>query len=75
MRLQRTIFMKTLLSRIKPEIAEQIQQMPNPLLAYEILNSQSYWTELTLNQSFDLMLLLNLKTIEQVINIFETPTK
>jgi hypothetical protein len=67
--------MKTLLSRIKPEIAEQIQQMPNPLLAYEILNSQSYWTELTLNQSFDLMLLLNLKTIEQVINIFETPTK
>lgn len=75
MRLQRTIFMKTLLSRIKPEIAEQIQQMPNPLLAYEILNSQSYWTELTLKQSFDLMLLLDLKTIEQVINIFETPTK
>ena len=67
--------MKTLLSRIKPEIAEQIQQMPNPLLAYEILNSQSYWTQLTLNQSFDLMLLLDLKTIEQVINIFETPTK
>lgn len=67
--------MKTLLSRIKPEIAEQIQQMPNPLLAYEILNSQRFWTELTLKQSFDLMLLLNLKTIEEVINIFETPTK
>lgn len=67
--------MKTLLSRIKPEIAEQIQQMPNPLLAYEILNSQRFWTELTLKQSFDLMLLLDLKTIEQVINIFETPTK
>lgn len=67
--------MKTLLSRIKPEIAEQIQQMPNPLLAYEILNSQRFWTELTLKQSFDLMLLLDLKTIEQVINIFETPNK
>ena len=67
--------MKTLLSRIKPEIAEQIQQMPNPLLAYDILNSQNYWTELTLKQSFDLMLLLNLNTIEQVINIFETPEK
>lgn len=67
--------MKTLLSRIKPEIAEQIQKMPNPILAYDILNSQRFWTELTLKQSFDLMLLLDLNTIEQVINIFENPEK
>jgi hypothetical protein len=63
--------MSTLLSRIKPEFLEKIQQSENPLLIFEILNSQKYWIELTLKQTLDLMLFLNLKSIEEVINIFD----
>jgi hypothetical protein len=65
--------MSTLLSRIKPEFLEKIQQSENPLVIFEILNSQKYWIELTLKQTLDLMLFLNLKSIEEVINIFESP--
>ena len=65
--------MSTLLSRIKPEFLEKIQQSENPLVIFEILNSQKYWIELTLKQTFDLLLFLNLKSFEEVINIFESP--
>lgn len=69
--------MATLLTRLTDEFTTRLDSIntsdKNRII--DILNSQSFWTDLTMKQAFDLMIYFNLSSLNDVVNIFETKTQ
>ncbi len=69
--------MATLLIRLTDEFTTRLDSIntsdKNRII--DILNSQSFWTDLTMKQAFDLMIYFNLSSLNDVVNIFETKTQ
>lgn len=69
--------MMTLLSRLQQKYIDKLNSLDTGRqhLLIEILDSQFYWTDLTLKEAFDIYLYLELKTFSDVITIFADPKK
>lgn len=65
--------MSTLLNRLDPKFMQELELMEQPqkAIVIQILNSEKYFVELKLRECFQLQIFFNLKSINEVINLFE----
>lgn len=64
---------KTLLTRLKPEYTNRLNTMTQPgqEIVIDMLLSHTYWIELTMGDAMNLMIYFELKSINELIFIFD----